>query len=151
MLIANNKTESKDFKHILLSEETVSLQYINNILPIIIITISCLICTITSTKEQCTYPDTLPFTSLCFLWTSAQSVPDPQNHIPHRLRGWDDIEWSRNSLALLEVTHPQLGSSILPLCVCITLKMKWQFVAAEWIVTESQEDLRIWFGTMYWA
>ena len=56
------------------------------------------------------------------LGASTQLVLEPAQDLPHRLGGGDDVERGRHRASLLEVRHPQLGASVLPLQISIILQ-----------------------------
>lgn len=52
----------------------------------------------------------------------AQLVVEPHQQVPDGLGAGDDVERGRQRPALVEVAHPQLGASELPLDVGVVLR-----------------------------
>lgn len=71
-----------------------------------------------------TYSYTLPSVPLLVERTWEHVTFEPQYEIDEGLGTRYDVEWSRQSSAVLKVTHPQLGSRKLPLLICLALKQK---------------------------
>lgn len=71
-----------------------------------------------------TYSYTLPSVSLLVERTWEYIMFEPQYEIDAGLGTGYDVEWSRQSSAVLKVTHPQLGTRKLPLLICLALKPK---------------------------
>lgn len=76
------------------------------------------------------------FMLLMVLWAGlslrTQLAVHPHTEVPHRFRAGDDVEGGRQRGALVEVAHPQLRPSKLPLNVSVVLHVGvWQRVKME--------------------
>lgn len=79
-----------------------------------------------------TYSYTLPSVPLLVERTWEHVTFEPQYEIDAGLGTRYDVEWSRQSSAVLKVTHPQLGSRKLPLLICLALKQKKKEPIIRW-------------------